>query len=257
MVRLSGAFSRLGCSKTLVIGDFLLDTYTIGKARRISPEAPVAVVHVQKEEHRPGGAGNVVLNLRSMGCEVVAIGRMGQDHYGTLLLNILGEEQVNIDGMVVQGGYPTPVKNRIIAENQQIVRIDHELLTPLPEYLEQQIIDSLPRLMEGVKVIAISDYGKGFLTRTLLNALIEKARENGIPVIADPKGIDFSKYNGSTILKPNLSEAYAAAGLPMEAPLEQVAAKVLNNTQIDILMITRSEAGISLSLKRASRSIFR
>lgn len=256
MVRLTGSFSRLGCSKTLVIGDFLLDTYTIGKARRISPEAPVAVVHVQKEEHRPGGAGNVVLNLLSMGCEVVAIGRTGSDPAGSHLLEILAEEKANVEGMVVQPHYPTPVKNRIIAENQQIVRIDHEVVTPLLEYLEQQVIDRLPQLIQGVKVIAISDYGKGFLTRTLLTAVIEIGRANGIPVIADPKGIDFTKYNGSTVIKPNLSEAYAAAGLSLDAPLEHVASKVLQTSQSDVLMITRSEEGISLFYQGGVRQDF-
>lgn len=256
MVRLTGTFSRLGRSKTLVIGDFLLDTYTVGKARRISPEAPVAIVHVQREQHLPGGAGNVVLNLMSMGCEVTAIGRIGSDSSGSLLLKILTEEKANIEGMVIQPHYPTPLKNRIIAENQQIVRIDHEVVTPLPKYLEQQVIDSLPHLVEGVKVIAISDYGKGFLTRTLLSAVIEIGRAKRIPVIADPKGIDFTKYKGSTVIKPNLSEAYAAAGLPLDAPLEHVASKVLQTSQCDVLMITRSEAGISLFYQEGTRQDF-
>ena len=179
MVRLTGTFSRLGCSKVLVIGDFLLDTYTIGKARRISPEAPVAVLHVQREEHRPGGAGNVVLNLISMGCEVAAIGRVGHDAGGEILLKSLRDEKVDARGMVHQSAYPTPVKNRIIADNQQIVRVDHEQIISIPELLEQQVIDALPELLKGVKVIAISDYGKGFLTRTLLSAVIEQGRLQG------------------------------------------------------------------------------
>ena len=146
--RLTGTFSRLGRSKVMVIGDFLLDTYTVGKARRISPEAPVAVLQVQHEEHRPGGAGNVVLNLISMGCEVIAVGRIGGDNAGDLLLKVLGEEKTAVDGMVVQKGYPTPVKNRIIADNQQIVRVDHEQIVPISELLEQQVVQALPRFGE-------------------------------------------------------------------------------------------------------------
>jgi D-glycero-beta-D-manno-heptose-7-phosphate kinase len=253
MVRLTGTFSRLGKAKVLVIGDILLDTYTIGKARRISPEAPVAVVHVHQEDHRPGGAGNVMLNLVSMGAEVVAVGRVGQDPYGELLLKAFEKENVSTQGILVQHGYPTPVKNRIIAENQQIVRVDYEKIIPIPEMLEQQVIEMLPSLMKDVKVVAISDYGKGFLSRTLLAAIIDQARLEGIPVIADPKGIDFQKYSGSTIIKPNLSEAYAAANLPSDAPLEQVAAKVLELAQADVLMVTRSEAGISLFYKNGER----
>lgn len=256
MVRLTGTFSQLGCSKVLVIGDFLLDTYTIGKARRISPEAPVAVLHVQREEHRPGGAGNVVLNLISMGCEVAAIGRVGNDAGGEILLKSLRDEKVDARGMVHQPAYPTPVKNRIIAENQQIVRVDHEQIISIPELLEQQVIDALPELLKGVKVIAISDYGKGFLTRTLLSAVIEQGRLRGIPVIADPKGSDFTKYSGSTVIKPNLSEAFAAAGLPADAPLEQVAARVLEQSRSQTLMVTRSEAGISIFHRDGSRHDF-
>lgn len=256
MVRLSSSFSQLAPAKAVVIGDFLLDTYTIGKAKRISPEAPVAVVHVEKEEHRPGGAGNVVLNLISLGCQVTAIGRIGLDHSGTLLLDTLRDEDVDVEGMVIQQCYPTPVKNRVIAENQQMVRVDREILTPLPEMLEQQIIEALPALFQDVKVIAISDYGKGFLTRTLLSAVIELGRALSIPIIADPKGIEFTKYSGSTVLKPNLSEAYAASGLPSETPLELVAEKIFQHSQSEILMITRSEAGISLFNKAGERSDF-
>jgi rfaE bifunctional protein kinase chain/domain len=256
MVRLTGTFSRLGNCKVLVVGDFLLDAYTIGKAKRISPEAPVAVVNVMREEHRPGGAGNVVLNLLSMGCEVAAVGRVGNDASGQLLLNVLQEENVDVRGMVSQQGYPTPVKNRIIAENQQIVRVDHEQILPLPEQLEQQLIEALPALLQDIKIIAISDYGKGFLSRTFLAAIIENGLVKGIPVIADPKGTDFTKYSRATIIKPNLSEAFAAAGLSTDTPLEQVAAKVLDQTQSQMLMVTRAEAGISLFHRNGQRHDF-
>lgn len=230
----------------MVLGDLMLDTYTIGKARRISPEAPVAVVNVQREEHRPGGAGNVILNLISMGAKVVAIGRTGQDSAGMLLRNALTEEKADISGVYVQDGFPTPVKNRILAENQQIVRVDHEITMPISEELEQRIIKSLPSLLKEVQVIAISDYGKGFLSQRLLQAVISAAQKQRIPVISDPKGTNFAKYNGSTILKPNLGEAYAAANMPLDAPLDKVAAAILTNVQAEYLMVTRSEAGISL-----------
>lgn len=256
MVTLTGMFSRLGTSKVMVVGDLLLDTYTIGKARRISPEAPVAIVHVQKEENLPGGAGNVILNLVSLGAEVVSIGRVGQDTAGTVLCQALRNEGIDTTGIIVQPGFPTPVKNRIIAENQQIVRVDHEMVMPIPELLEQMVIDSLPKLFEGVSVVAISDYGKGFLSRTLLAAIIESSKQRGIPVIADPKGIDFTKYAGATIIKPNRGEAFAAANLPPEAPLEHVAERVLGITESDTLMVTRSEAGISLFHKDGSRQDF-
>ena len=256
MVKLTRIFNQINPTKVLVVGDLMLDTYTIGKVRRISPEAPVAVLHVQSEEHRPGGAGNVILNLISLGVNVVALGRVGPDHAGELLRQTLSDEGVLVDGIVIQSGYQTPVKNRIIADNQQVVRVDREQASAIPEQLEQEVIDSLPSLLDGISVVAISDYDKGFLSRTLLAALIDLAKQRKIPVIADPKGIDFTKYQGATVIKPNLGEAYAAANLPMHAPLEQAAARVLQQTQAETLMITRSEAGISLFHRDGNRQDF-
>ncbi len=246
MVKLANVLSRLNSAKILVIGDMLIDTYTMGKARRISPEAPVAIVNVQHEEHRPGGAGNVILNLLSLGAQVVAIGRVGQDWAGHTFIEALKKENVDTRMIVFQEAYFTPVKNRIIADNQQIVRIDHEQIISLNEALEQSIIDQLASVLQGVQVVAISDYGKGFLTSTLSTAIIQQSNLLGIPIITDPKGHDFRKYRGTTIIKPNLSEAYAAANLPSSTPLETVAAIVLPQCQAKLLMVTRSEAGISL-----------
>jgi D-beta-D-heptose 7-phosphate kinase/D-beta-D-heptose 1-phosphate adenosyltransferase len=240
----------------MVIGDFVVDTYTIGKARRISPEAPVAVVNVQRTEQRAGGAGNAVLNLISLGSKVVAVGRIGYDAMGESLLKSLKEEGVSVEGIFTEPRYTTPTKNRIIADGQQIVRVDHEEVVPLNESLEQKIIEALPQLLSDVAVVAISDYGKGFLTRTLLAAIIEQAKERKIPVVADPKGIDFSKYRGATLIKPNLSEAIAASGLGHESSLEQVAVKLLKITEADTLMITRSEHGISLFHRNGLREDF-
>lgn len=256
MVKLANMLSRLNPAKILVVGDMLLDTYTIGKARRISPEAPVAIVNVQHEEHRPGGAGNVILNLISLGAEVVALGRVGKDWAGQTLCEALTQEGIDTRMIVPQEAYRTPVKNRIIAANQQIVRIDHEQIMTLNEQLEQQIIDYLPFLLQGVKVVALSDYGKGFLTPTLIQAIIQQAMKENIPVITDPKGQDFARYKGSTIIKPNLGEAYAAANLPPHAPLDLVAARVLQQSESQLLMVTRSEAGISLFEEGGARYDF-
>lgn len=256
MVRLTGTLSRLGSQKILVVGDLMLDTYTIGKAKRISPEAPVAVVNVLREENRPGGAGNVVLNLLSLGAQVAVIGRIGSDAAGHILKEALLSEQADIQGIFEQEGFLTPTKNRIIAENQQIVRVDYEQALPLPEMLEQRIIEGLPQLLKGVSAVAISDYGKGFLTKTLLNAVIDAAKERNVPVITDPKGIDFTKYRGTTVIKPNLSEAYAAAGLMPEASLDLAAHKILQLANADILMITRSEEGISIFHRCGTRHDF-
>ncbi len=255
-MKLSSIFTRIGCCKVLVVGDFLLDTYTVGKARRISPEAPVAIVHVQSMENRPGGAGNVALNLVSLGAEVVVIGRIGQDEGGKYLKEELKKENVDISGLYTEARYQTPVKNRVIAENQQIVRIDYESITPLCEQLEQEIIDQLPTLLNNIQIIAVSDYGKGFLSKTLLSAIYKNARKLNIPVITDPKGIDFAKYAGTTVIKPNYSEAVAAAGLSTNASLETIAKRILEISQSNSLMITRSESGISVFMKEGERLDF-
>ena len=246
MVKLAELFRCLTASRIAVIGDFMLDRYTIGKAKRISPEAPVAIINVQKEEQRAGGAGNAVLNLVSLGADTIPIGRLGADTSGTALRELFDNENIPTHGLFIEPGHLTPVKNRIIADAQQIVRVDHEIVRPLSERMEQQVIEALPSLLAGVNIIAISDYGKGFLTPTLIAAIIDYANTMGCPVIVDPKGVDFSKYRGATIIKPNLSEVYAAAQMTREAPIELAAAKVLKTAEAQVLMVTRSEDGISL-----------
>lgn len=245
-MKLTGTISKLGPAKVLVAGDLMLDKYTIGSARRISPEAPVPVVRVEAESSLPGGAGNVVLNILSLGGEVSILARVGADEAGKSILSMLNAEGCDTSSIFEEKKYSTPVKHRIIANQQQIVRIDNEVLEPISEELEDSIIEAFPKVFEGVKALAISDYGKGFLTVSLLTALIEYAKRLAIPIITDPKGIDFTRYLGTTIIKPNLSEAYAAANMERGTSIELVAKKILEITQAETLMVTRSEKGISL-----------
>jgi D-beta-D-heptose 7-phosphate kinase/D-beta-D-heptose 1-phosphate adenosyltransferase len=241
VVKLTKALNDLRSFRVLVLGDFLLDTYTTGKIRRISPEAPVPVMEVLRQESRPGGAGNVVLNLLTLGAKVFALGRIGDDEEGEELKRRLGE--ANTSGMVIEKGYRTPIKNRLIADSQQLIRIDFEKITPIPSTLEERVIQKLEEILPQVDIVAISDYGKGFLTEKVLRACFAK----GVPTIVDPKGADFTKYRGATLIKPNLSEAYAAAKLGPQASLDEVAKKLEDLTEI--LLITRSEAGISVFQK--------
>jgi D-beta-D-heptose 7-phosphate kinase/D-beta-D-heptose 1-phosphate adenosyltransferase len=249
MVKLSRSFSSLRSFKALCVGDFLLDLYTMGRVKRISPEAPVPVMEALSQESRPGGAGNVVLNLRALGGAVFSVGRRGADEDGKTL-------QQQIDGLLVEPGYRTPVKNRLIADSQQLLRIDFETISPIPKSLEEEAIAQLEATIPTVQVVAVSDYGKGFLTPRVLSAAIHIARAANVPVLVDPKGIDFTKYRGATLLKPNLSEAYAAAKLPLSASLDKVAETLLRITQVDHLLITRSEAGMSLFNKSGKREDF-
>lgn len=232
--------------RVLVAGDFMLDVYTIGEVQRISPEAPVPVLRVTEEDRRPGGAGNAILNLISLEMEVVALGRVGTDEAGSRFIEALEQEGVDVSAIVHDPTFQTPLKNRMIAAGQQLVRIDYETPAPLHSEWEKQVCATFPALLKGIDVVAISDYAKGFLTVPLLAELIDQARLFNIPVIVDPKGLHFMRYKGATLLKPNLTEAIAAAGLGMEATLDDVAHKILQEIGIETLMITRSKEGISI-----------
>ncbi len=256
MVKLVGMLSRFCPANILVIGDFMLDTYITGKVKRISPEAPVPVLLVQREESLPGGAGNVVLNLISLGAKVKAIGRIGRDDAGGTIRSELEKMGVDVSGLFIEKGFKTPVKNRLIADAQQVLRVDFETYSTIAEDLEQTVVDQLPTLLENIQIIAVSDYGKGFLSRSLLMALFEMAKARNIPVIVDPKGDDFSKYQGATVLKPNQTEAYAAAKMTNDVHLDQVSAKILHSCNVDMLLITRSEQGMSLFDRQGERFDF-
>lgn len=256
MVKLSQTFRHFRPFKAMVLGDFMLDTYTTGRVKRVSPEAPVLVMEVLKQESRPGGAGNVVLNLATLGGHVYAVGRIGADAEGQQLLNKMAAEGVDTQALRIEPTYQTPVKNRLIADSQQLLRVDVETVSALDSEWEEAIVEQLKSLIPKVEIIALSDYGKGFLTPRLIATTIQLAKEHNIAVIVDPKGIEFAKYQGATILKPNLSEAYAAAKLPLSASLEQVARQILTISDVQYLLITRSEAGISVFDREGNRSDF-
>lgn len=242
--------------RVLVVGDLMLDVYTVGEVERISPEAPVPVLRVQEENHRAGGAGNAILNLLSLGMEVIALGRVGDDRAGRHFLEAMAKEDVDTRGIVTDPAFQTPMKNRMIATGQQLVRIDYEHPSLLDSSLEKEIVKMLPQLLEGIEIVAISDYAKGFLTPTLLAEVIGEAQCREIPVIVDPKGMDFSRYGGATLIKPNLAEAIAAAGLGMEATLDEVAARILEEVGIETVVVTRSKEGISIFNRHAGRKDF-
>lgn len=245
-MKLSGRFSQLESSKVLVAGDLIMDSYTIGDVKRISPEAPVPILNVKRERMSPGGAGNVVLSLMAMGMEVSILGRIGNDSVGEEMKKKFADYNANISGILVDALYKTPIKNRIIAGDHQIVRVDYEDIKPLSKNVENIVMDHIPSLLEGVKIVAVSDYAKGFLTSKLLRMLIDSAKKREIPVIVDPKGTDFSIYRGAKVLKPNISEAFAAAKLPPTATLEEVAAKLFQEADSDVIIITKSEDGIAV-----------
>ncbi|NJD91551.1 MAG: D-glycero-beta-D-manno-heptose-7-phosphate kinase, partial [Geobacter sp.] len=241
-------FSHTASLKALVIGDLMLDEYLWGKAERISPEAPVQVVDVQSDEIRLGGAGNVVNNLVALGCSVAVCSVIGDDASGGLLRTIFQDKGVDISALFSEPGRCTGKKSRVVASHQQIVRIDRETRAPISGDAEAAIINSITSRAADYNVLVVSDYLKGVLTNRVLAAIIAAGRTAGVPVVVDPKGADYSKYSGATIITPNRKEAEQAAGVMItdETSLKAAADKLLEQLGLSALLITRSEAGMSL-----------
>ncbi len=246
MVNLISSLRNIKPIKALVVGDLVLDSYIQGVVERVSPEAPVPVVHAKKIFSKPGMAGNVALNLKALGAEVFLAGRLGNDRDGDQFLDLLVQEKINCDNVIKIPGYQTPVKQRVIASSQQLLRIDFEEATKLSPESEKLLLERIDNVITSVDVIAISDYLKGFLTEGLLKGVIAKAKENNIPVIVDPKGKDFSKYEGATLVKPNQLEAYVASNSESETSIDIVANKLLKSSMAENILITRSSKGMSL-----------
>jgi D-beta-D-heptose 7-phosphate kinase/D-beta-D-heptose 1-phosphate adenosyltransferase len=234
----------------------MLDVYTTGKVSRISPEAPVPILLAESQHSLPGGAGNVVLNLQALGAEVEPFGRVGDDHNGRLLRELFLAQGIPVEGLMTQENYQTPVKNRFIADAQQLIRIDFEKNHPVASSLEKRLIVALTEAIDRSDIVAISDYGKGLLSQRLLFHILTYSKEKKVPVIVDPKGEDFHKYKGATILKPNGKEAYAAAKCPPTASIEEVATTILRNVDIEMLLITRSEKGMILFDRKGKKKNF-
>lgn len=257
MVTLSEAFSHLQKVNVLVIGDVLVDLYTVGSVQRISPEAPVPVLLVSSTHSLPGAAGNVALNLQALGANVLLVGRVGDDPTGGDFVRLLEEKGLSTAGIVTQKGIKTPLKNRFIASDQQLMRADFEIITHIDEETELAVKQIFLKELSNQDIVAISDYGKGFLSNHLIAFVIEESRKRGIQVIVDPKGSDFAKYNGAYMIKPNTKEAYAASGLECHKSLTEVAAGIFSRVSCEYLLITRSEKGMSLLSRDEKNAVVR
>ena len=228
--------------RVLVVGDVMLDRYWFGAVERISPEAPVPVLHVQREQDRMGGAANVALNVKTLGGQVTLLSMVGQDEPAQRLTQLLREQGVE----TVLGQDPTLqtiVKLRVIGRNQQLLRIDFEQ-EPDHEVLAQMLTD-FERELDRHDVVLFSDYGKGGLAH--IPRMIELARAAGKPVLVDPKGSDYARYAGASVITPNRSELMQVAGTWQdEADLERKAAALRERLGLQALLLTRSEEGMSL-----------
>jgi rfaE bifunctional protein kinase chain/domain len=230
-----------------VIGDSMLDRFLWGRVDRISPEAPVPVVRLERETVKLGGAANVAANIRALGAEVILCGIWGPDEAGKQMKELLAERGIDAAGMVETPNRPTTIKTRIIAHNQQVVRTDREDDQPLNDGILQQLMQKL-RQAGPIDGFILSDYGKGVLTHAALAEFIALAREAGKPVVVDPKKGDYSQYRGATSLTPNQKEAEQACALPItdEPSLDSAGATLLSRTEAAAVLITRGEHGMAL-----------
>ncbi len=235
--------------KIAVIGDMMLDEYIIGDVTRISPEAPVPVVAVKKERFVLGGAANVVNNLSNLGVEVYAFGVIGNDNNGEKLCREFEKKGINLDFLFKLIDRPTIMKQRILSNNQQLLRLDWENKHPIESNIEEMIIDSFKSIIDNLDAIILSDYDKGLLTEKVAKEIIKVAKEKNKIVIVDPKPSNMRNYIGATSMTPNLKEASECARLEIPETEEEtiiVGEKILNELGLDHLLMTRSEKGMSI-----------
>jgi len=240
--------SKFDRCNILVVGDLMVDEYLWGDVERISPEAPVQVVTIKDEDFSLGGSGNVVNNVVELGAKVSAVGVIGTGTDGQILLNKLNELGVDIAGIFQDSNRPTTRKTRIIASNQHVLRIDRETKESISEPTFEEIVKYLEDKIPDVDVVLISDYGKGLITEALMARLIAAAQKHKKITIADPKGLDFSKYSGVSLITPNKKEAALASGIEVvdETTLIEAGNKILQRVGIDKLLITCGKDGMVL-----------
>ncbi|MBQ2313141.1 MAG: D-glycero-beta-D-manno-heptose-7-phosphate kinase [Elusimicrobiaceae bacterium] len=233
----------------IVIGDVMLDHFVKGSVSRISPEAPVPVVNVEQEDFVAGGAGNVAVNLAVLGAKPKVISVLGDDANGIILKQFLENKGADVSKMVVDGTRPTTQKVRIIAERQQVVRVDRESKNRINKEVSAECLANFKEALKTAKGVIMSDYGKGMLSDHNIQDIIKACRAKNIPVCVDPKIDNFLKYKNITCMTPNTKEAWEGMGLPPkkdEKSILDLGKKILKTLKADSILITRSAQGMSL-----------
>ncbi|MBL1180356.1 MAG: D-glycero-beta-D-manno-heptose-7-phosphate kinase [Bacteroidetes bacterium] len=245
----------------MVIGDIMLDSYIIGTAYRISPEAPVPVVNVQKKENRPGGAANVAVNLKSLGAQVSMCAVLGNDEEGNLLLASLKKAGIYTDGIIKDETRNTTTKTRIVASNHQMLRVDSESCEPVNQNILNDLVKYIQVKIEKKQcdVIIFEDYDKGLLCESFIQKVVEIANNHKIPVVVDPKKNNFFSYKKVTLFKPNLKELNEGMNVNIpknDLPAIQHAVKELNQKlNAETIMLTLSENGVLLYTSNSFKHI--
>ncbi|MCL2388847.1 MAG: D-glycero-beta-D-manno-heptose-7-phosphate kinase [Elusimicrobia bacterium] len=248
-MKLLNLIHKFKTKKILVVGDVMLDKFVWGRVSRISPEAPVPVVEVTKETETLGAGANVASNIASLGGNAVLVSVIGQDVYGNALLGMLDQQHVNSDFMVTDKSRPTLSKTRVIATNQQVVRVDREIKGSFATQTQNKLLQNLETAIAGVDGVIISDYGKGVINTTVLKKVIMLANKKGIPVTVDPKIENFKKYKKITTMTPNAKEAVegmSAGKAETEQDIAKLGLRILKLLDSKSLLITRGEKGMTL-----------
>lgn len=238
--------SGFGAGCVLVVGDLMLDRHIWGAVSRISPEAPVPVVRLTRQTCMAGGCGNVAMNLVGIGLEASIVSLIGTDAEGDLLLSELEKSGMDTTGILRDETRPTTTKTRILGGHQQMLRLDSESTAAPNEVLEARFVELIRRKVPGVVAVILSDYAKGVLTSAICETAISVARQHGIPVLVDPKGMDWSKYRNATTITPNRSElaAVTKSSLSESHQLVQEARRLRDELALEALTVTLSDEGM-------------
>jgi rfaE bifunctional protein kinase chain/domain len=233
--------------KILVIGDIMLDHYIYGNCNRISPEAPVPVVEVSNESYTLGGAGNVLKNIRSLNCQADIVSVIGNDDNATVIIDHLLSHGIDSAGLIKDNSRCTTIKSRVLVANHQLIRLDREITKPVSNTIANNLLNVIRENVNKYDIVLLSDYNKGLLTEHLLEQVFKLCKDAGIKTILDPKGLDFKKYQGVNVIKPNKKEAIAATGIEINDrdSLEAACKKIKQLTGCDDVIITMSEKGMA------------
>ncbi len=246
-------FEQFSRFNILIIGDVMIDTYFWGKVDRISPEAPVPIIARTKLEHRLGGAGNVALNIQSLGANPFLCSVIGDDDKSNILINLLKQRKLSQEGILQDKNRITTIKTRVISDNQHLLRIDEEITDNINDEIRQKFINKLQSIIEtkNINAIIFEDYDKGVITPEVINELVKIAHAKNIPTLVDPKKRNFMDYYGVTLFKPNFKELVEGLKLDIEKndfdALHQAANRLRKDMNINTVMITLSELGIYIN----------
>ena len=253
--RIQELIDRFADRRILVAGDFMLDEFVWGRVSRISPEAPVPVVEVLRESAYPGGAANVARNLREFTGHVTLAGVIGDDPSGARLVQLLDERGIDSAGLIRSKEHQTIVKTRVIARQQQVVRVDRDARVNVGQQMLERILKAINQQAADLDAIIFADYGKGFLTQDVVDSIASIARPHGVKMVVDPNPQNAIAWSGMTAIKPNRSETIAAIGrgadLDDPAKLGEAASVLQTKWQTDVLLITMGEQGMWLFEKGA------